>query len=49
MGGTGLGTGKGRGQCEQGGNQGEEVEKATLVGDVQECWGFYTGERADTV
>ena len=47
--GTGSGTGKGRVWRDQGRQQGEEGEKATLVGDVQEYWGLYAGEVADTV
>ena len=51
MGRTGTRTGKwnGRGQNKRGGQRGEEDKNATLVGDVQEYWGFYTGEGADTV
>ena len=49
MGGTGPGTEKGRGQSERGGQRGEEGEKDTLIGYVQEYWGFYAGEGADTV
>ena len=49
MGRTGPGTGKGRGWRERGKQKGKEVEKATLVRDVQEKWGFYAGEGADLV
>ena len=49
MGVTGPGTGKGRVRREQGRQREEEGEKATLVGDVQEYWGFYEGGVANTV
>ena len=46
---TGTGTGKWRDRRNHGGQRGEEYEKDTLVGDVQEYWGFYSGEGTDTV
>ena len=45
----GTGTGKWRDRRNHGGQRGEEYEKDTLVGDVQEYWGFYSGEGTDTV
>ena len=45
----GPGTGRGGDRRDQGGQQGEEVKKATLVGDLQEYWGFYAKEVVDTV
>ena len=41
--------GKGRVRHDRGRQRGEEVEKATLVGNVQKYWGFYAVEVVDTV
>ena len=49
MGITGPVTGKGRGWRKRGKQQGGKVEKADFLGNVEEYWGFYAGEGADTV
>ena len=49
MGRTGPGMGKGRGWSERGGQQREEGKSHMLVGDLQEYWGFYAGEGANTI
>ena len=48
VGGTGLGESKFRGRHNQGGQRRRKKEMRTLVGDVQEYWGVYMGEGANT-
>ena len=45
---TGPGTGKGRGWCERGRQRVRGTKRRMLVEDVQEYWGTYEGEGANT-